>query len=186
MGGRVGKKTHFTKCRVQNEKQNSSRFPKRKCSKVRCAVLAHWQQLYWNEWVWFAETFLPCPSLEWGGRRWIWVRAFQSWDATSQPLSRPICLFLSWIPKVLWLTSCEKSPVAHANLYTPLWTRAPHPPAWLRTVGNADIQHAWRCRGHLWEWRCKGREREMMQFLFQLRRKIAEMNAIWEEIYIRG
>lgn len=56
---------------------NSSQFLKRKCSKIQWKS-THWEQLYQNECMGFAESFQPHPFLEWAGKSWTWVTNFCS------------------------------------------------------------------------------------------------------------
>lgn len=159
---------------------NSSQCLKKKCSKVKWTCI-HRKQLYQNEWVGFVGSFQPHPSLEWGGKSWTWVRAFWSWAQTSQTVQAPLYLLL-WFPVVyiLWEEPIVSWKSTKATLnWGPHWCA---PELWERLTSSA-LENA---SGTLAEWRCKGRGREMMQFLSQLRRRVAEMNEICEEIYIRG
>lgn len=133
-----------------------------------------------SEWVGFVDSYHPHPSLERGGKRRTWVRDFCSWARTSQTVQAHLYLLL-WFPVVyiLWKEPLVSWKSTKATLnWGPHW-RAPE--LWEMPTSSA-LENA---SGTLPEWRCKGRGREMMQFLSQLRR-IAEMKETWEEIYIRG
>lgn len=154
-------------------------FRKRKCSKAQWTG-AHWEQREQKE-----ERGLlshsASPSLERAGRSWRWVRSSNLLPCPGPrvPFPRP--------PMVPYSSHPVRGALCSMKIYKSqkrLWVG--DPAGLVQSVGIDDISLFEDAGGTLREWRCKGRGREMKQFLSQPRRRIAEMKEIGEEIYIRG